>query len=188
MRGLIFIIALFVWSCNHPESEEYSRENNNTKLSELDNLEFKKNSSFINSVDNDTTTFYKVVGITDGDTYKLLLDNSQIVIRSAHINCPEKNQPFGQKAKRFASDLCFGKFVTLRHNNKYDRNHRLIAEVILEDGRNLNKLLVANGLAWHYKKYSKDEEYADLEITARQNKIGLWIDPNPIDPDVWRHR
>jgi micrococcal nuclease len=42
-------------------------------------------------------------------------------------------------------------------------------------------------MAWHYKRFSKDEEYAELEIKAKQKKIGLWIDPNPIDPGVWRH-
>lgn len=187
MRCLFFSIALFLISCNHPESEEYNRESNRHKLiTEKEETNSKKITSS-RTIDNDISILYKVVGITDGDTYKLLHENSQIIIRSAHINCPEKNQPFGQKAKKFASDLCFGKYVTLRHNNKYHRD-RLIAEVILEDGRNLNKLLVEYGLAWHYQKYSKDEEYAKLEIIARQKKIGLWIDPNPIDPDEWRRR
>ncbi len=97
-----------------------------------------------------------------------------------------KKQPYGQKAKQFVSDLCFGKFVTIIHKNKFDRNKRLIAEVIIEDGINLNKELVKKGLAWHYKKYSKDNSYADLETKANELKVGLWAESNPIAPWLWR--
>jgi endonuclease YncB( thermonuclease family) len=188
MKYLIFVLSILLLGCDHPESTEYSRESKVYKSTTQNDVVENENKSVLNKVEIDTSILYKVVGITDGDTYKLLKDDMQIIIRSAHLNCPEKNQPFGQKAKQFVSYLCFGKYVTLRHNNKYDRNHRLIAEVILENGSNLNKLIVENGLAWHYKRFSKDEEYAELEIIARQNKIGLWIDTNPIDPDEWRHR
>jgi len=129
---------------------------------------------------------YKVIGVKDGDTFVLLVNGKEQVVRFAHIDCPEKKQPFGTKAKQFVSDACFGTFVTLVHNNKYDRNKRLIAEVLLADGRNLNKELVKNGLAWHYKKYSADTAYASLETTARQQKAGLWIENTAVPPWQWR--
>lgn len=131
---------------------------------------------------------YKITGIKDGDTFVLLLDGKEQVVRLAHIDCPEKKQPFGNKAKRFASVCCSGKNVTLIHHHNYDRNKRLIAEVILEDGRNLNKELVKNGLAWHFKKYSRSAEYAALETAARLQKKGLWADAAPVAPWNWRHR
>jgi micrococcal nuclease len=187
VRGITIIFSFLLFGCNHPESEEYNREQNSLKFNSDVTQQIPQSEQTFDVKNYPSNTTYKVIGIKDGDTYELLIDNNSIVVRSAHIDCPEKKQPFGQKAKQFASDLCFGKFITLQHDNKYDRNHRLIAEVILEDGRNLNKLLVENGLAWHYKKYSKDENYAELEIIARQNKIGLWTDPNAINPDVWRH-
>lgn len=43
-----------------------------------------------------------------------------------------------------------------------------------------------NGLAWHFKKYSKSKEYAELEIKARKAKVGLWKDSNPIAPWNWK--
>jgi endonuclease YncB( thermonuclease family) len=147
MKYLIFVLSFLLFGCDHSESAEYNRESKIYKSSTQDNLVESKNKLTLSKVEVDTSILYKVVGITDGDTYKLLKDNSQIIIRSARINCPEKNQPFGQKTKQFVSDLCFGKYVTLRHNNKYDRNHRLIAAVILENESNLNKLIVENGLA-----------------------------------------
>ena len=52
--------------------------------------------------------------------------------------------------------------------------------------QNLGKELVRNGLAWHFKRYSKSENYADLEAAARKKKIGLWRDKDPIAPWNWR--
>ena len=125
---------------------------------------------------------YKVIGIKDGDTFVLLMNGKEQVIRLAHIDCPERKQPFGTKAKQFASDLCFGKEVALKHSNKYDRNKRLIAEVILNNGINVNQELIKNGLACHFKKYSSDTTYARLEIEAMQKSIGIWSDSSYVAP------
>ena len=53
----------------------------------------------------------KVVGISDGDTIKVLKDGKHVKIRLAAIDCPEKKQPYGQKAKQFTADLVAGKVV-----------------------------------------------------------------------------
>ena len=112
---------------------------------------------------------YKIIKIKDGDTVCILMNGKEEVIRLAHIDCPEKKQPFGTKAKQFASDLCFGKYVSIGHHLKRDRNGRLIAEIVLSNGINVNKELVRNGMAWHFKKYSKDNSYAKLETEAEEN-------------------
>lgn len=129
---------------------------------------------------------YKVIGVKDGDTVEILMDGKPQVVRLSHIDCPEKKQPFGNNAKQFASDLCFGKKVKLSTGWKKDRNKRLLAEIILSNGKNLNKELVKNGFAWHYKKYSKDNSYDDLEKQARKLKLGLWNDKMPTAPWEWR--
>ena len=46
----------------------------------------------------------KVVGISDGDTIKVLKDGKQAKVRLAAIDCPEKKQPYGQKANQFTAD------------------------------------------------------------------------------------
>lgn len=137
---------------------------------------------------NNSQAGYKVIGIKDGDTFVLLMEGKEQAVRLEHIDCPEKKQPFGRKAKQFASDLCFGKFVTVIHKNGYDRNKRLIAELMLTDGSIVNKELVRNGLAWHFKKYSVDIAYANLETEARKKGIGIWSQPDPIAPWEWRKR
>jgi micrococcal nuclease len=129
---------------------------------------------------------YKVVKIKDGDTIGLLTnDNQEMTVRLAEVDCPEKTQAFGQAAKKFTSDICFGKYVKLV-GNVHDRYGRTVALVILEDGNNLNYALVKNGFAWQYKQYSHSQELAGYEQQARQNRLGLWADANPTPP--WEFR
>lgn len=90
----------------------------------------------------------KVVAVKDGDTIDVLLNGKTQRVRFAHIDCPEKNQPYGTKARQFTSLACFGQTVSLVHTRQYDRNKRLLAEVITATGKNLNKELVKAGLAF----------------------------------------
>ena len=59
--------------------------------------------------------------------------------------------------------------------------------MLLPDGTNVNRKLVKPGLAWWYKKYSKDGSLGALEQEAREAKRGLWAEPNPIPPWIYRH-
>ncbi|WP_269686008.1 thermonuclease family protein [Flavobacterium lacustre] len=175
MRELssLLIIFLFLSGCKHPESNYYEERIYETE-------------SIIENKKNTLNECFKVIGVKDGDTFVILFEGKEQVVRFAHIDCPEKKQPFGKKAKYFVSDICFGKNIKLIHENKYDRYKRLIAEIILEDGTNLNKELVKQGLAWHFKKYSDNLEYSNLEIEAKNYRIGLWSEENPIAPWEWR--
>ena len=136
--------------------------------------------------ENLTDFIAKVIGVKDGDTIEVLYKKKPIVIRLAHIDCPEKKQPFGKKAKQFVSDAVFGKNVRIVSKGKKDRWKRLIAVIEKENGENLNKILVMNGLAMHYKKYSKDISYDIIEKEAKKNKIGMWSQKNMIEP--WNYR
>lgn len=128
----------------------------------------------------------KVVGIMDGDTFKLLSsDSTTIQVRLANIDCPEKKQPFSNKAKEFTSKAIFGKIVIINILKK-DRYKRYISNVIYDDSLSLCHELVRAGLAWHFVKYSKDKTLQTLEDWARKQEIGLWQDPNPMAPWNWR--
>ncbi|MDR6969293.1 endonuclease YncB(thermonuclease family) [Flavobacterium arsenatis] len=127
----------------------------------------------------------KVTAIKDGDTFKVFADGKETTIRLAHVDCPEKKQPFSNNAKQLASDLCFGKTVKVVSDGTVDRYKRLIAEIYVGK-KCVNQQLVQNGMAWHYKKYSKSTHYANLEILARKNKVGLWADKEPMAPWEWR--
>lgn len=129
----------------------------------------------------------KVVGITDGDTFTLLLqDSTTVKIRLASIDCPERKQPFYARAKQFASEAIFGKEVKVMVQSK-DRYRRYIATVYY--GRKcLNEELLSHGFAWHFRKYSKDAHLQHLEDQARRKKRGLWVDKKPVPPWEWRAR
>ena len=51
----------------------------------------------------------KVVKITDGDTITVLIDQQQIKVRLAGIDCPERSQEYGQ----FTANQCFSEIVTI---------------------------------------------------------------------------
>lgn len=128
----------------------------------------------------------RVVGVADGDTFTLLTkDKRQIKVRVAAIDCPEKSQDFGQKAKQFTSDQIYNKTIKIDSLSR-DRYGRVIANVYLNDSTLLNELLVLNGFAWHYLKYDKQPKYDSLQNIASQNKSGLWAHKEPIEP--WNYR
>lgn len=129
----------------------------------------------------------RVVGIMDGDTFKLLTkDSITVKVRLANIDCPEKKQPFSTQAKQFTSDAIFGKTITIS-NLKTDRYKRYISNVVYNDSLSLCHELVKSGLAWHFVKYSNDVTLQTLEDKARREKLGLWQDTNPIAPWNWRN-
>ena len=125
----------------------------------------------------------KVVGVTDGDTIKILTsERQQIKVRLYGIDAPEKKQPYGADAKRFLSDLVAGKNVRIEERGK-DRYKRTLGIVYLKDN-DINEILVLNGYAWAFTKYSKI--YESQERQARNKGLGLWQDKNPIKPEIWR--
>ena len=128
----------------------------------------------------------KVIGIKDGDTVVVIdAANNQTTLRLAEVDCPEKKQAFGTKAKQFTSDAVYLKEVKYIITDT-DRYGRSIAKVYYDDNKYLSAEIIKNGFGWQYKKYSTSTLLANLEQEARQNKRGLWVDPNPIYPSVFR--
>ena len=80
-----------------------------------------------------------MVAISDGDTFTLLQHNERsIKVRVAHIDCPERRQPFSAKAKTFTSAAIFNKRVRLKVL-KQDRYGRYVAEVFYDGKKNLSQ-------------------------------------------------
>lgn len=129
-----------------------------------------------------------VVGVLDGDTVDVLHKRHAERIRLHGIDCPEKGQAFGTVAKLATSALVFGRPVTVKPHTT-DRYKRVVAEVFLPDGTNLNHQLVKNGWCWWYRKYApKDPVLEALEGEAREAKRGVWSEPSPMPPWAWRKR
>ena len=141
----------------------------------------------------------RVVGITDGDSITVLdAEKKQHKIRLAGIDAPERNQPFGVKAKQSLSNMVYGKEVTVEWKKRH--RSRLIGKVWVQpsDCTTCGKTLDAGhaqiiaGLAWWYRTYAKAQSaedqgrYESAEDEARLRKWGLWRDTEPVPPWEWR--
>jgi micrococcal nuclease len=127
-----------------------------------------------------------VVSVLDGDTIEVLRHQHPERIHLNDIDCPEHGQAFGKRVKQAASELVHGKEVTFETHGK-DKFGRTIADVILPDGTNVNHALVNDGWCWWYRKYVPGDTVLEgLEKDAREAKLGLWVDPQPVPPWEWR--
>jgi endonuclease YncB( thermonuclease family) len=139
----------------------------------------------------ETVISARVVGITDGDTIRVLTNDNQLLrVRLRNVDSPEKGQAFGQASKQNLSRYIFGRDVEL-HVFDIDRYGRALAVVIL-DGVDINLQQVRDGMAWVYTKYmgesSPDTQarYLSAEAEAKQSRRGFWADPDSVPPWEWR--
>ncbi len=123
----------------------------------------------------------KVVSIADGDTITVL-DSAKVQhrVRLEGIDAPEKAQAFGSKSKDKLSEL-IGKNDVLVTWKEKDRYGRILGDVYVEN-RHINLEMIKEGMAWHYKQYSKSKELSAAEEQAKRAKKGLWADKEPVPP------
>jgi endonuclease YncB( thermonuclease family) len=106
-------------------------------------------------------------------------------LRLESIDTPEKRQAYGPEARDYCASLCLNKpvVVELTGRKTFDR---LVARVRLRDGRDLARVMIENGMAWHYGKFSKDKSLAELQAKAKEKRLGLWSQAAPMPPWKWR--
>jgi micrococcal nuclease len=133
----------------------------------------------------------RVVGVTDGDTLKVLLADQRLLrVRFAFCDAPEKKQAYGARAKKAMSELVFGKDIDLRPH-AFDRYGRTVAQVGV-DGKDVGLEMVRQGLSWVYERYITEasaeiqETYRKAQEEAKADRQGLWSDPNAIPPWIFR--
>lgn len=126
----------------------------------------------------------RVVGITDGDTLRVLVDQREVVVRLAQIDAPEKRQPFGQRSRQSLAELVFQKGVRVESEGR-DRYGRTIGTVFV-GGLDVNAEQVRRGMAWVYVRYAHDPALQATEQEARAGRRGLWADAEPVAPWEWR--
>lgn len=134
----------------------------------------------------------KVVGVADGDTLAVLVDQRTVQVRVAGIDAPEKGQPFGQASKQGLSKCAYGNQVEVEWHKK-DRYGRTVGKV-MAGTVDCGLRQIEQGLAWHYKAYAKEQapgdrvSYAHAEEAARDARAGLWSEATPVAPWEYRHQ
>lgn len=142
----------------------------------------------------DTLTLQgEVVAVIDGDTLEIVdAQRDRHRIRLAGIDAPEHDQPHGDVATQALIALVMRRQV-LVSGRKFDMWQRLIGQVWL-DGRDLNLELVEAGHAWHDRLHRREQtaaaqqRYEQAEQAARADHLGLWAQPDPEPPVVFRRR
>jgi endonuclease YncB( thermonuclease family) len=127
----------------------------------------------------------RVVAIHDGDTLTLLVAKHQVKVRLADIDAPELKQAFGTRSRQSLAALCFNQEARLETAGK-DRYGRTIATVHCA-GTDANAQQVREGMAWVFERYARrDSPLYSLQSEAQTAGIGLWSDPQPVQPWKWR--
>ena len=127
---------------------------------------------------------HRVTRIVDGDT---VYTKDGTKIRLHGIDTPERDQPYCKQATRALDRLIDTKVFVLEKDT--DRYGRLVAVLYTPEGLNVNLEMVCGGHAWWYKQYARfDSDLEDCQESAREARLGLWADEEPVEPWVWRRR
>lgn len=126
----------------------------------------------------------RVVNVADGDTVTVLADRREVRVRLAGIDAPERGQPHARAARQSLASLVAGRTVTV-HGRGEDVYGRLLGEIRVEM-LDVNAEQVRRGYAWVFRRYSHDPRLLALEAEAKVARRGLWQDPNPVAPWLWR--
>jgi micrococcal nuclease len=127
----------------------------------------------------------RVVTVHEGDRLTIYHNGRNQTVYLKEIDCPELKQPYGKQAKHATAAYIGGREVIVRTLKK-DARGRLTADIFLQDGRNVSRELVKEGLAWWLPSRSGDRSLGDLEELAKAEGKGLWSDPHPVPPWKWK--
>lgn len=127
----------------------------------------------------------KVVGVTDGDTICVLVDQTKHTVRLTGLDAPASGvQPFGTQATKALTAKLFAKDVKVRWNQR-DRYGRILGDVYVGE-RYMSLEMLQEGLAWYSDRYGMDETLAKAQKEAKGAHRGLWVDDTAVAPSAWR--
>lgn len=130
----------------------------------------------------------EVVRIIDGDTIHVREHGNKEIhkVRLCGIDAPELNQAFGENAKAALEAIL--KYHTVQvHVQCNDKYQRELAYVNSK-GADISAFMLQYGYAWHYGYFDASSLYGQLELHARNNRLGLWARDGNIPPWLWRQR
>ena len=126
------------------------------------------------------------VGVSDGDSLHLELpDGERVRVRLYGIDAPEKDQECALAARKKLGKLIYDKEIRVEVLD-VDKYGRYVGKVYA-GARYVNRYMLKEGLAWHYKHYAADDELlAEAEARAKAAGRGIWATESPCRPRVFR--
>jgi endonuclease YncB( thermonuclease family) len=107
-------------------------------------------------------------------------------VRLVGIDAPERGQPHGSSARRGLAARVGGRVVQVIERGT-DSYGRTLGRVLVA-GSDANAAQVRDGYAWVYRRFENDPALTVHEAEAKAAGRGLWRDPEPLPPWVWRER
>ncbi len=126
------------------------------------------------------------VGVADGDSLLLELPSGERVrVRLFGIDAPEKDQEYALAARKKLTGLVYDKPIRVEVLD-IDQYGRYVGKVHA-GARYVNRFMLKEGLAWHYRHYAADDEVlAEAESRARAAGRGIWSTESPCRPRIFR--
>ncbi len=118
-------------------------------------------------------------------------------VRLAWVFAPESPQTNGLAAKIKLDKLVFNRAACVTVLNNYgkdkDGSSRYYGIVNVKDVGDVGLEMLKIGYSWHYTPYAQKgqranefAQYAVAERNAREQKLGIWSDPNIMSPWVFQ--
>ena len=128
----------------------------------------------------------KVKWVVDGDTVHATKEGKLYKIRLTEIDAPERDQPYGAESTKLLKQLLEDGYfdVDISGIDIYERH----LGRLYDNGVDINREMVEQGLAWVYDKYVTDKSFYENQSSAQKNNRGLWQNPKSIAPWSWRQR
>ena len=128
----------------------------------------------------------KVKWVVDGDTVHATKEGKLYKIRLTEIDAPERDQPYGAESTKLLKQLLEDGYfdVDISGIDIYERH----LGRLYDNGVDINREMVEQGLAWVYDKYVTDKSFYENQSSAQKNNRGLWQNSESIAPWSWRQR
>ena len=143
---------------------------------------------FLSNVDASSKFRVTLDKCIDGDTARFFINGESKTVRFLSINAPEiahddvLEEFYGKESSEFTCKLLSrASVIKLQYDpksDKVDKYDRVLAWVYV-DGDLLQKELVSKGYAqvkYVYDDYLFSEELKELEVEAKEKKLGMWSD------------
>ena len=126
----------------------------------------------------------RVTRVIDGDRIVVANRAGSHKVRLFQIDAPELEQAYGREATAALYKRIGGKLVRVEWT-AWDTSGWMLGTVYLDD-EEINRWMIEEGCAWHDRRTGPAPHYAGAEKKARAAKIGLWADPQVVNPMNFR--